>query len=203
MTKRNKIRDWEEYYRDQEVEEMPWFQMQLDHDFEAALKKYNITSGRALDVGSGPGTQSSALAEHGLHVTATDVSQSAIEKAQTRYKDSNITFRQDDILKSEIRDSFDYIFDRGCFHSIDPPDRRTYAINVARLLKPDATLFLKCFSYKEPGDEGPYRLTPDEIRETFSELFCIESIKDSFFHSSQRGPVRQALFCVLKRKEKE
>jgi hypothetical protein len=40
-------------------------------------------------------------------------------------------------------------------------------------------LFLKCFSDKEPRQEGPCKFSPDGIRDLFSESFRIDSIKET------------------------
>ncbi len=40
-------------------------------------------------------------------------------------------------------------------------------------------LFLKCFSDKEPMEEGPYKFSQGEIRDLFSESFIIDSIKET------------------------
>ena len=38
-----------------------------------------------------------------------------------------------------------------------------------------------CFSDKEPGSEGPRRISKKEIRDTFSKMFRINYIKETFF----------------------
>ena len=73
--------DWEGLYRQDDVESMPWFQPELDHDVAAALVALGVEKGRVLDLGTGPGTQAIALAERGFAVTATDLSAAAVEKA--------------------------------------------------------------------------------------------------------------------------
>src|SRR4030067_1064885 len=73
-------RDWEELYAWQEAETMPWFSPTLDPDVARALERYEILRGRALDIGSGPGTQAVELARLGFEVTAVDVSESAVRE---------------------------------------------------------------------------------------------------------------------------
>jgi hypothetical protein len=55
-------------------------------------------------------------------------------------------------------------------------------------------LFLKCFSDKEPGQEGPYKFSPDEIRDLFS--FRIDSIKETVYQGTL-DPFPKALFIVM------
>jgi hypothetical protein len=61
---------WDERYKDQPVETMPWFYADLDADLAQALDRLGIGSGKALDLGTGPGTQAIALAKRGLDVTS-------------------------------------------------------------------------------------------------------------------------------------
>ncbi|MCE2506108.1 MAG: methyltransferase domain-containing protein [Nitrosopumilaceae archaeon] len=106
--------DWDDYYRDNDVETMPWYRKNLDHDVENEIKSNNYNAGNFLDLGTGPGTQALELSKIGFKVTGTDISQSAIEKAK---KLSNeIDFVVDDVLNLKLSDEqFDFIFDRGIF----------------------------------------------------------------------------------------
>ena len=55
--------DWDERYRDDPVEEMPWFFSDLDPDVGEALDARGVSEGEALDLGTGPGTQAIELAQ--------------------------------------------------------------------------------------------------------------------------------------------
>ncbi len=200
MTERNNIPDWEEKYNEDEIETMPWFYPELDPDFEEVLQKYNIKSGAALDIGTGPGTQAIALAKLGFNVAATDISASAIKKASEKAgkTDLNLSFIQDDILNSKLNKQFDVIFDRGCFHVFQPEKMPAYVKVINALLKNQGFLFLKCYSHLEYDVIGPYPYRPDEIEFCFSSLFNILSIKDTVFYGPLK-PMPKALFCVLKK----
>src|SRR5262245_25286305 len=69
---------WEELYKQQEVESLPWFNPELDEDLKNALDEVGLRGGSALDLGAGPGTQAIHLARRGFAVTATDISEAAI-----------------------------------------------------------------------------------------------------------------------------
>ena len=86
----------------------------------------------------------------------------------------NVDFVVDNILNSKFKDSeFDYIFDRGCFHVLPPEDRKKYINKIKQILKDNGILFLKCFSDKEPIQEGPFKFSQDEITNLYSESFVI------------------------------
>ena len=192
---------WDDVYQQLEIEEMPWFSAKLDRDVDKALVQYKIRKGSIIDIGSGPGTQAISLARLGFKVTAIDISETAIRKARIRAAEEEVRvkFLQDDILQSAMEDHFNLAIDRGCFHTVNPPQRSDYVITVHSVLKADGYLFLKCFSYKEPPGPGPYRFRPQDIRELFEPLFKIHSISDSTFKGTlARAP--KALFCVLQKR---
>ena len=138
MTEKKKIKDWDQFYRDEAVETMPWYNPRLDHDVDRMLGLMNITSGTILDLGTGPGTQAMELARRGFQVTATDISHAAVEKAAIRAGEAGLVigFMQDDVLNSALDRQFDLIVDRGCFHIFPAERRADYARTVYRLLKP-------------------------------------------------------------------
>jgi hypothetical protein len=57
-------------------------------------------------------------------------------------------------------------------------------------------LFLKCFSEKEPRQDGPYKYSQDEIRDLFSESFQIGSVKETVYQGTL-DPFLKALFVVM------
>lgn len=195
---------WECLYQDAEVESMPWFHPSLDPDLQKALTGLNIEGGSFLDLGTGPATQALELAKRGFLVTGTDISKAAIERAKgiARDKGLQIEFLHDDILNSELRRSFDFVFDRGCFHTLSPEYRESYLRSISSLVNIGGYLFLKCFSHKEPMEDGPYRFFPEEIGDLFIHAFEVISIEETVYQGTL-DPFPIALFCILKRLEKE
>jgi cyclopropane fatty-acyl-phospholipid synthase-like methyltransferase len=191
---------WETLYRTQKVETMPWYNENFDSDLEKELDERKITNNhhKFLDLGTGPATQAIWLAKRGFNVTGSDLSEAAINRARQIYtKEKNVSFIIDDILNSKFKDNeFDYIFDRGCFHVLLPADRQKYISKIKQTLKDNGILFLKCFSDKEPREEGPYKFSPDWIRELFSQSFRIDSIKETVYQGTL-DPFPKALFVVM------
>lgn len=192
--------NWETLYQEKPVETMPWFNPSLDADVEEALLNLELRNGSVLDLGTGPGTQAFALAQRGFQVMATDLSETAIRQAAAKanQKGLEISFRQDDILNSRLEKSFDLILDRGCFHVLPPQSRGTYVQTLANLLKPKYYLLLKCFSHLETGEQGPYRFTPEEIQQIFTERFYLRSAKQTVYHGTL-DPLPKALLCILEK----
>ena len=195
MAKVNIRGSWDDVYRNNPVNRLPWYTKDLDFDLKKELKKYNKVS--FLDLGTGPGTQAIALSKMRFDVTGTDISASAINRLKKRK--STVIFLKDDILKTKLKKKFDYILDRGIFHVFEPKLRKTYIKNVKKLLNNNGILFLKCFSIKEKNEEGPHRFSNKQIKNYFNKDFKIKSIKDSVFHSTlDKDP--KALFVVMEKR---
>lgn len=193
--------EWETQYAQQDVESMPWFYEPLDHDVERALDRLGLTKGRILDLGTGPGTQAIALAKRGFDVTASDLSPTAVAKAEARAAKSgaSVRFVADDVLASRLEGPFDLVLDRGCFHTLPPECRGDYVATLARIVAPSGLAFLKTFSVKQPGEQGPFRFSPEKIRELFEGPFDVRSIDETVYHGTL-DPLPIALFTVLARR---
>jgi 2-polyprenyl-3-methyl-5-hydroxy-6-metoxy-1,4-benzoquinol methylase len=194
-------RPWEEQYRDDDVETMPWFCPDLDKDIADAVQTLVITPTTALDLGAGPGTQTIALAKLGFQVTGIDISASAISKAVVRARQEgvDVIFKQDDVLNSKLTGPYDLIMDRGCFHVIEPEQRQDYLQSVTRLLDQNGHLLLKTFHKQETREEGPpNRFEAADIARIFAGTFELIECHDSVFEGTlDSGP--KALFCILKK----
>jgi SAM-dependent methyltransferase len=194
--------DWETLYKIQKVETMPWYNEILDSDLEDELARRKITNGKFLDLGTGPATQAIWLAKRGFNVIGSDLSETAIKRANSVYaNEKNIDLVVDDILNSKLKaNEFDYIFDRGCFHVLLPVDRQRYITKIKQILRNNGILFLKCFSDKERRQEGPYKFSQDEIMDLFNKHFEMVNIKETVYQGTL-DPYPKALFVVMKFKK--
>ena len=193
--------DWDSFYKQNDVEVMPWYEKNLDLDLSEEIQF--LKKGNFLDLGTGPGTQAIELAKKGFRVTGSDISRSAIEKARLSTK--NVNFEIDDILNSKFEsESFDYILDRGCFHVLAIDDRETYLNQIKRILKKNGIIFLKCMSKDEknlPDDKGPHKFVKNEIIQYFQNDFDIKKSKDAVYYGTLK-PLPKALFFVMKKSVK-
>jgi len=192
--------NWEELYQNGTIEKLPWYWPTLDPDLDAALGRHGLLAGRMLDQGTGPGTQAIALALRGFVVTATDVSAAALAYAgrMAKERSAQVSFVQDDILASRLTGPYDVIFDRGCFHVLEPEPRAPYSETMHRLLAPSGWLFVKTFSHLQPGRHGPHRFAPDDLRRVFEGSFDVVEIADTVYQG-QLDPYPKALFATLRR----
>jgi len=192
---------WEYFYNAVSVEDMPWYTDCLDEDLIIALSEYAPLPGRLLELGSGPGTAAARLAALGYEVVAVDIATAAVEQARLRFGTLNphLIYEIADVCQPLVYfGSFDYVFDRGCFHGIPPEEREQYVHHVAEVIRPCGRLFLKVFSSEEPGDRGPYRFTKKKITEIFKGTFSVRyATKSTFEGTLAHSP--KGLFFVLEK----
>lgn len=201
MIDKKEFPDWDAYYKENNVKEMPWYELNLDPDLKNEIISRNLSVGKFLDLGTGPGTQAIQLSNLGFDVTGSDLSENAIKKAKNLSE--KVNFVTDDFLNSKLLENeYDFILDRGCFHVFDIEQRQNYVDQIKRILRKNGILFLKCMSDKEkdlPEDKGPHKLSQSELKQVFSNDFEVQSIKDTVYHGTL-DPLPKALFAILKKK---
>jgi len=194
------MRDWDDTYRQGDT---PWDSGEKCSELFRVLDEDNIMPGRALDLGCGTGTNAIYLARMGFDVTGVDISTVAIERAQGKAKEADLSVLfmterlPSDFLHGNI---FDFIFDRGCFHTIDNDDRPGYLEMLKNITKEGSVYLMLCGNAREPRSPGPPVLTEEEIRETFSGLFHIVRIRDFRFDTEGGKEAPLGHSCLMKRK---
>ena len=103
----------------------------------------------AVEFGCGEGRNAIYMAKQGIKVTAYDLSSVAIENAKKIMADVgvHVNFVCKDVIKSNIMDKVDFVYDSGMFHHLSPHRRITYLELVKKILKPDGYFGLTCFSW--------------------------------------------------------
>ena len=132
-----------------------------------------------LDAGCGTGDTSLFFAARGCRVTGIDFTNEAIRRAQAKAakQELDVAFVEKDALTLADWDArFGTVLDSGLFHVFSDEDRRRYVQGLAHVLQQGGQLFLMCFSDKEPGTEGPRRVSQQELRNAFDRGWDIESI---------------------------
>lgn len=132
--------------------------------------------GRALDLGCGTGTNCVYLAQHGWRVVGVDFSAVAICQARRRARRAEVDcqFHRADVTDlSFLEDSFDFVLDIGCLHSVLSEGWRRYAAEAARLVRPGGLYMLYAFA-PHPDRPGPRGISPGEVRDLFGSAFVVE-----------------------------
>ena len=190
-----------------ETGDLPWDTGRHDRDLAAVVADTPVRPCRALEVGCGTGTNAIWLAARGFDVTAVDVSSTAVAQATEKAAKAGITvqFAEVDVVHGGLPDGpFGFVFDRGCFHSVDGPAERTaFARQVADCLESGGLWFSMIGSTDAPPREtGPPQLSAAEIAEAVEPLFEIRSLTASHFDSEQPNPA-PAWLCLLRKRTPE
>ena len=186
--------------------EAPW---DLGRPNKALVDVADRITGSVLDAGCGTGDNTLFFASRGCQVTGIDFIEAAIKHARRKAAERGVpaTFLVKDALTlKEWPERFDNVIDSGLFHVFNDEDRQRYVEGLARVLRPGGRLFLLCFSDEEPGDQGPRRVSKQELHDAFAQGWVIESIEPSRYEVrpdlkdvsfSAGGP--KAWFVVVRR----
>ena len=130
-----------------------------------------LPPGKALDLGSGIGTNAIYMAQHGWDVTAIDFTPRAVGAARKKAAAAGVQPRilEGDVTRLEtlgVGRGYSLLLDLGCYHSIPYAGRPAYARGVTAAAAPGATMLLFGFA---PGQMrfGPAGMTRTEIEERF------------------------------------
>jgi cyclopropane fatty-acyl-phospholipid synthase-like methyltransferase len=163
----------------------PWDIGRPQSDF-ILLDERGELRGSILDVGCGTGENALFFASRGHVVVGIDSSPRAINKAQNKARErkvAGVTFFVGDALylSRELKGTtFDNITDCGLFHVLTDQQRLRFIESLRSVLKENGKYFMLCFSDLEPsGLGGPRRVSQEEIRESFSNGWVINYIKEA------------------------
>jgi ubiquinone/menaquinone biosynthesis C-methylase UbiE len=173
---------WERYYQEHPLEEVPWEENQPAAELVNLIKSGLVERGAVLDICCGSANNAIYLAKQGFKCYGIDISPTAIGYGKEKIKEEGIgcTLTTANALELPFPDSiFTLVFDRGCFHTIEPEDRNLFIKGVYRVLKPSGKYQLICFAAKDhSGFKAPYSFTKKEIRCLFSPRFKIHHMRE-------------------------
>lgn len=183
---------------------MPWAHKNPDFNLVETIEQWKIAPCKTLEIGCGTGTDSLWLAERGFEVTALDVSEIAIEMAMINAKKTNADchFRVLDFLDVQLGSApFDFVFDRGYFHSYDSENIRSkIAKKIAKYLDTGGlwlSLIGSCDS--PPRETGPPMRSAKNIVLAVEPYFEILVLKISVFGNEQESPPNNWV-CLMKKR---
>lgn len=191
--------DWNAHYLSGEL---PWDTNEPDPHLTEIVRSGVVTSGRALEIGCGTGTNAIWLAHQGFDVVGVDIAERAIEMARAKAGSApRVSFVRADFLTDDsVHGPFDFVFDRGVFHVFDEAEARALlAGRVASVLRPDG-LWLSIIGSTEgpPREQGPPRRSALDIVTAIEPVLEIVSLRTSEFHADDRAP--RAWACLSRRR---
>jgi SAM-dependent methyltransferase len=155
-----------------------------------------LQPGRAIDLGSGTGSNSIFLAQHGFDVTGVDYASAAIEESRAKAEAAGVEvdFWVDDLTElRHVDGTFDLLVDYGTLDDLVSKDRDLYTENVLPLARPGSQFLLYCFEWQPRWWErllfrlaffGAMAMEPGEIERRFGEHFEIERIAGQVDYSN-------------------
>jgi cyclopropane fatty-acyl-phospholipid synthase-like methyltransferase len=165
--------------------------------------------GPILDAGCGTGEHALFFAARGHRVVGIDFVEEAIRRARAKAAKRGLATEflvKDATALENWGERFASVIDCGLFHCFSDDDRRRYVRGLAQVLEAGGRLFLLCFSVEEPGEEGPRRVSRQELYDAFADDWVVESVQPTqidvnpeFTEAkfSEGGP--KAWFAVVRR----
>jgi len=154
---------WSNFYSDK-GKAIPFFKNIPDENLVSYFDLGLLNQGKALDIGCGNGRNSFYLAKKGFEVYGIDFAKSSIQWGKQMAKEQSIEMN---FLCQSIFDfryepeSFDFVYDSGCFHHIKPHRRNRYLNTALKLLKPDGYFAMTCFNLNGGANISDYDVYRD------------------------------------------
>lgn len=165
-----------------------------------ALADAGVIRGRVLDVGCGTGEHVLMSAALGLDATGVDIAPAPLRLAERKARERGLPARfvlGDAYRLTDLGQSYDTVLDCGLFHILD--DRSAYVESLFRVLNAEGRFVMLGFSDREPGDEGPRRLTRDELVAAFAGGWRIDALERTTLDSPTRPDAINAWRLVATR----
>jgi SAM-dependent methyltransferase len=189
---------WDDSYASGEP--LPWDTGTPDPMLVEMIETGAIAAGRTLEVGCGTGTNAIYLAQHGFDVVGVDISPGAVKNARVRAH-GRCRFETIDFLNDAPPDGpFQFVFDRGCFHTFDEDhERARFAKNVSAALV-DGGLWLSLIGSTEgpPREAGPPRRTAREVMNAIEPSLEILQLRSGEFGVC--GEQLKAWLCLSRKR---
>ncbi len=171
------------YRSAEKPEDLPWHDVEPPKLLVRALDQRS-TSGRALDIGCGAGTNSIYMAERGYRVTAIDFMPQAIAMLKGQITDADLPIEavQADVGTWTTNEPFDVVLDIGCLHTPGTIEPALYKSQLLNWLAPAGDFILLHFGRRGWWDWwpiGPKRVYGETVRAMFApELNLIEDASE-------------------------
>jgi len=186
---------WDAFYANRE-RPAPFFADKPDENLVAYLENGWIPkTGRAADLGCGPGRNALYLARAGFETEGFDLSEVAIRWAEERAAKAGgrIRFECRSALDLTAREGYELVYDSGCMHTLLPHRRIRYIRTIVEALVPGGHFGFTCFApgygdvggpefamtdwdvYRERSMNGGLAFTEEKIRYLLEDSFeCVE-----------------------------
>jgi SAM-dependent methyltransferase len=183
--------DWERRYREGDT---PWHTRRPSLELIDVLQRYEIPPGRVLELGCGEGVNSVYLDRRGFEVTAIDVSPTAIQRARgfAEREGASVDFRVADVTDlGDVPAPFTLVFDRGLYHVVRR-DNLPGLLNTLQSVTVPGSYYLtlagNANEQTPEGQDGPPRVTDEEICREFAPLMQLIQLREFRFNAGSDQP---------------
>jgi SAM-dependent methyltransferase len=192
---------------------MPW-EGGPRHELVELVETGRVAPGRAIDLGTGTGSNAIFLAEKGFDVTGVDFAASAIEKARENASEAGVPVRfvVDDLTElRRVDGSFDFLLDYGTLDDLRRRDRDLYVQNLLALTHTGSQYLLWAHEWPSRWWErllarllgAGVAFEPGEAEIRFGEHFDIERIAGSAEVDYSRWPPGYAAYLMMRNEASE
>jgi SAM-dependent methyltransferase len=195
---------WEQIYVSKPADKLGWYEPHLRTSLtwiqEAGLAK----NANIIDVGGGASTLVDDLLDEGYErVTVLDLSHEALKSVKTRLgpRADQVTWLEGDITSITLPEKrYELWHDRAVFHFLtDAEQRKKYADNLLRALKPGGRAIIGTFALEAPSKCSGLpvvRYGPETLRRMLdSGLSLLKHHKE--LHLTPGGVEQMYLYCLF------
>jgi SAM-dependent methyltransferase len=191
---------WDNIYRRYSLNTLGWELGKPRPILVEFVENGKLTLGRVLDLCCGAGSNTVYMAEQGFEVVGMDVSPTAIGFAQKKAWQATVQvdFGLHSFVWLPFKDgAFDFVFDMGCFHHVEPEDRSKFIQGVHRVLRRQGVYMLTCFSWWN----GPAwnHFTKQQLEAAFGTLFKFKIVRH--YASAEGDGYTRFFYTVLMEKK--
>lgn len=197
---------WEDVYNTKAVDRVSWFQTKAETSVRLIADTGMSHEAAIIDVGSGASRLIDNLMAAGFgHITALDVSESALaaSKKRLKAKAEAITWLVGDVLTTEFaKAQFSIWHDRAVFHFLTTPEQQqAYVQQAAKAVEQGGYAVIATFA-----EDGPekcsglpvQRYSAQQLPEVFAEHFSLVHTEREI-HRTPSGSEQKFNYCVLRR----
>ncbi len=193
--------DWENFYTSGK-RNPPFLTDMPDENLAAYFEQGRLNPGNAVDLGCGNGRNAVYLAKRGCRVDAIDLSTSAIGKGCSLAKQAevDVNFIVGSIFDVLLGEGYyDFAYDSGLLHHLQPHRRPYYLDLVRKALKPNGVFGMTCFDtsagvpkedweiYEEGGMPSGIGYSGDRLRRILQHFFEIVEFRSMKVQSEDSG----------------
>ena len=191
--------DWDAMYRQGTP---PWETGEPAGELVRVVREGLIRPGEMLELGCGTGADALYMARQGFDVTAVDSSPLAVERARLRAEREDVLARfvLDDVFRfAPNAGQFDLVYDAGFYHFIRRAELDQFLDLLWRVTRPGSLYLTLAGNSDETAENGPPKVTEQEIHSELGRLFDPVHVRPFRFESPQRKEGYLGWSCLMRR----